>query len=181
MAGGKCCERKTRKEVGGGAVVWTWLLNWKWKGKNHVAKRGRAERGSKLYKGVRKQVINTSSLSWFSSNSSCKSLLQHFSDSTLYCTNQSPDKKCSWCLLTSEWILALLNLALGVYSSFKHLDCFLHQPSEGPRYISISSPLFTPVPCTVMSFQQPWLCIWILLLFKFPSIQPALSSEFSSP
>ena len=55
--------------------------------------KGIPERGSRLYKGVRKQVINISSLSWFSSNSSCKSLLQHFSDSILYCTYQSPAKK----------------------------------------------------------------------------------------
>ena len=41
--------------------------------------KGIPERGSRLYKGVRKQVINISSLSWFSSNSSCiVALLQHF-------------------------------------------------------------------------------------------------------
>lgn len=76
--------------------------------------KGIPERGSKLYKGVRKQVINTSSLSWFSSNSSCKSLLQHFSDSTLYCTNQSPDKKMLMVLINIRMNSALLNLALGV-------------------------------------------------------------------
>ena len=113
-------RKENQERAYGGAVVRTWLLNWKWKGRNHVAKRGRAfqkEEAGCIKALENKLLIYPASLGFpliHLANHCCNI----FSDSILYCTYQSPAKKMLLLLINIRMNSALTRwtwaLALGM-------------------------------------------------------------------
>lgn len=109
--------RKENQERGyGGAVVWTWLLNWKWKGGNHVAKRGRAfqkEEAGCIKALGNKLLIHPASLGFplIHLANHCCNIFQ-----IAHCTALISllIKKMLMVLINIRMNSALLNLALGV-------------------------------------------------------------------